>query len=103
MDVVESIILTSCRLLEATEVSLVAETKPVLFFVLDVATPHAEAQHSSVQNILYVCVIFLMYVLQWVQIYSSGVTRVKNDENGTTPPAAQNTRSSSPPCVQSNY
>ena len=70
MDDVESIILTSWRLLDATEVSLVAETKPALicFFVLDVATPHAEAQHSSVQNILYVCVIFLLYVLRRVQI-----------------------------------
>ena len=65
MDDIESTVLTSCRLLNATEVSLVAETKPdlVCFFVLDVATPHAEAQHSSVQNILYVCVIFLLYVL----------------------------------------
>ena len=70
MDDVESIILTSCRLLDATEVSLVGETKPSLicFFVLDVSTPHAEAQHSSVQNILYVCVIFLLYVLRRVQI-----------------------------------
>ena len=69
MDDVESIILTSCRLLDATEVSLVAETKPhLIFFALDVATPHAEAQHSSVQNILYVCVIFLLYVLRRVQI-----------------------------------
>ena len=69
MDDVESIILTSCRLLDATEVSLVAETKPrLIFFVLDVATLHAEAQHSSVQNILYVCVIFLLYVLRRVQI-----------------------------------
>ena len=70
MDDVESIILTSCRLLDAIEVSLVGETKPglICFFVLDVATPHAEAQHSSVQNILYVCVIFLLYVLRRVQI-----------------------------------
>ena len=70
MDDVESIVLTSCRLLDATEVSLVAETKPGLisFFALDVATPHAEAQESSVQNILYVCVIFLLYVLRQVQI-----------------------------------
>ena len=70
MDDVESIILTSCRLLDATEVSLVGETKPdlICFFVLDVATPHAEAQHSSVQNILYVWVIFLLYVLRRVQI-----------------------------------
>ena len=70
MDDVESIILTSCRLLDATEVSLVAKTKPALifFFALDVATPHVEAHQSSVQNILYVCVIFLLYVLQWVQI-----------------------------------
>ena len=44
MDDVESIILTSCRLLDATEVSLVAETKPdPIFFALDVATPNAEA------------------------------------------------------------
>ena len=62
---IESIILTPCRLLDATEVSLVAETEPGL---MDVATPHAEAQHSSVQNILYVCVIFLLYVLRRVQI-----------------------------------
>ena len=50
MDDVESIILTSCRLLDATEVSLVGETKPdlICFFVLDVATPHAEAQHSYI-------------------------------------------------------
>ena len=70
MDDVESIILTSCRLLDAIEVSLVAETKLglICFFVLDVATLHAEAQHSSVQNILYVCVIFLLYVLRRVQI-----------------------------------
>ena len=70
MDDVEYIILTSCRLLDATEVSLVAETKPglICFFALDVATPHAEAQYSSVQNILYVCVIFLLYVLRRVQI-----------------------------------
>ena len=70
MDDVESIILTSCRLLDATEVSLAAETKPglICFFALDVATPHAEAQHSSVQNILYVYVIFLLYVLRRVQI-----------------------------------
>ena len=70
MDDVESIILTSCRLLDATEVSLVAETKTglICLFALDVATPHAEAQHSSVQNMLYVCVIFLLYVLRWVQI-----------------------------------
>ena len=70
MDDVESIVLTSCRLLNATEVSLVAETEPdlICFFGLDVATPHAEAQHSSVQNILYVCVIFLLYVLRRVQI-----------------------------------
>ena len=68
---VESVVLNSCRLLNATEVSLVAETDPGLiwfFFALDVATPHAEAQHSSVQNILYVCVIFLLYVLRRVQI-----------------------------------
>ena len=65
MDDVESIIVTSCRLLDATEVSLVVETKHglICFFALDVATPHGEAQHSSVQNILYVCVIFLVYVL----------------------------------------
>ena len=70
MDDVESIILTSCRLLDATEVSLVAETEPdlICFFALDVATPHVEAQHSSVQNILYVCVIFLLNVLRRVQI-----------------------------------
>ena len=70
MDDVESIILTSCRLLDATEVSLVGETKPglICFFALDVFTLHAEAQHSSIQNILYVCVIFLLYVLRWVQI-----------------------------------
>ena len=70
MDDVESIILTSCRLLDATKVGLVGETKPglICFFVLDVATPHDEAQHSSVQNILYVCVIFLLYVLRRVQI-----------------------------------
>ena len=70
MDDVESIIVTSYRLVDATEVSLVAETEPSLicFFALDVATPHAEAQHSSVQNILYVCVIFLLYVLRRVQI-----------------------------------
>ena len=70
MDDVESIILTSCRLLDATEVSLVAETKPglICLFAFDVATPHAEAQHSSVKNILYVCVIFLLYVLRRVQI-----------------------------------
>ena len=70
MDDIESIILTSCRLLDATEVSLVAETKTglICFFALDVATPHAEAQHSSFQNILYVCVIFLLYVLRRVQI-----------------------------------
>ena len=50
MDDVESIILTSCRLLDETEVSLVGETKPglICFFVLHLATPHAEAQHSSV-------------------------------------------------------
>ena len=65
MDDVESIVLTSSRLLDATKVSLVAETESglICFFALDVATPHAEAQHSSVQNILYVCVIFLLYVL----------------------------------------
>ena len=70
MDDVESIILTSCRLLNATEVSVVAETEPnhILIFSLDVATPHAEAEHRSVQNILYVCVIFLLYVLRRVQI-----------------------------------
>lgn len=70
MDDVESIILTCCRSLEATEVSLMAETQPGLtcFFDLDVATPHAEAHESSVQNILYVCVIFLLYVLRWFQI-----------------------------------
>ena len=70
MDDVESIILTSCRLLDATKVSLVAETKPglICFFVLDGATTHAEAQQSSVQNILYVCVIFLLYVLRRVRI-----------------------------------
>ena len=70
MDDVESIILTSCQFLDATEVSLVAEIEPCLicFFALDVATPHAEAQHSSVQNILYVCVMFLLYVLRRVQI-----------------------------------
>ena len=70
MDDVESIIHTSCQLLDATEVSLVAETKPglICFFALDVATLHVEAQHSSVQNILYVCVIFLLYVLRRVQI-----------------------------------
>ena len=70
MDDVESIIRTSCRLLDATEVSLVAETRPglICFFALDVATPHAEAQHSSIQNMLYVCVIFLLYVLRRVQI-----------------------------------
>ena len=70
MDDVEYIILTSCRLLDATEVSLVGETKPSLicFFASDVATPHDEARHSSVQKILYVCVIFLLYVLRRVQI-----------------------------------
>ena len=70
MDDVESIVLTSCRLLNATEVSPVAETDPglICFFALDVATPHAKAQHSSVQNILYVCVIFILYVLRRVQI-----------------------------------
>ena len=70
MDDVESIVLTSCRLLNATEVSLVAETDTglICFFVLDVATPHAEAQHSSIQNILYVCVTFLLYVLRRAQI-----------------------------------
>ena len=52
MDDVESIILTSCWLLDATEVSLVAETKHglICFFALDVATPHAEAQYSSVEE-----------------------------------------------------
>ena len=57
MDDVESIVLTSCRLLNAIEVSLVAETEPdlICFFALDVATSHAEAQHRSVQNMLYVC------------------------------------------------
>ena len=70
MDDVECIVLTSCQLLNATEVSLMAETEPglICFFALDVATLHAEAQHSSVQNILYVCVIFILYVLRRVQI-----------------------------------
>ena len=65
MDDVESIVLTSCRLPDATDVSLVAEIEPdlICFFALDVATPHAEDQESSVHNILYVCVIFLLYVL----------------------------------------
>ena len=57
MDDVESIVLTSCQLLDATEVRLVAETEPNLlcFFALDVATPHAEA-NIALSRTYFMCV-----------------------------------------------
>ena len=91
MDDVESIIRTCCRLLDAVEVSFMAESRHALplFLDLDVATPHAEAYESTIQNTHNVCVVFLLRVFGRVQIQSVGDSREKNDEDGA-PLAAQN-------------
>ena len=60
-----------------------------VFFVLDVATPHAEAHHSSVENILDVGLILFVNVLRRVQVKSVGVSGVEDDED-SAPAAAQN-------------
>ena len=62
MEDVESIIVACCRLMDAAEGSFMRETRctPPLFPYLDVATLHAEAVESSIQNIHYVGVVLLM-------------------------------------------
>ena len=104
MDDVESIPPTCCRLLDTTEVSFMAETRHALhlLFVLDVATLKAEAKESTIQNTLYVCVVFLLRVFGRVQIESVGDLRVQNNKDGV-PLAAQNKYTSNwPPYVQRN-
>ena len=65
MEDVESIVRTSFRLMDAAEVGFMHETRRALpsFFDLDVATPHAEALESRIQNIHYVGVVLLLEVL----------------------------------------
>ena len=64
MEEVESIVLACCRLMDGAEGSFMRETRLVLplFPDLDVATPHAEAVESIIQNIHYVGVVFLLEV-----------------------------------------
>jgi hypothetical protein len=91
MDDVESINETTCRLLHAPEVDLMAETRHAVpcLFDPDFATPMAEAYDSTIENTLYVSVILFLYVVRRVQAQSVGESQVKNDEDGV-PLAAQN-------------
>ena len=77
--------------MHAAEGSFMRETQPVLplFPYLKVATPHAEAMESIIQNIHYVGVVLLLVVSGWVEIHSVGDSREKNDKDGT-PVAAEN-------------
>ena len=65
MDDVEFILLTCCRLLEAAEVSIMAETCNALFLFVgsDVATLVSEGEESSIENFFDVGIVFLLLVL----------------------------------------
>ena len=65
MDDVEFILLTYCRLLNAAEVSIMAETcnALTLFVDSDVATLISEGEESSIENFLDVGIVFLLLVL----------------------------------------
>jgi hypothetical protein len=91
MEDVESIVLASCRLMDRAERSFMRETQRALplFPNLDVATHHAEAVESTIQNIHYVGVVFLLEVSGRVEIHSMGDSREKNDKDGV-PVAAEN-------------
>ena len=66
MHEVESISLTIHRLLDAAEVSLMAETQPVLpvLFHLDISTRQAKGYHGTIENTPYVRVILFLDVLR---------------------------------------
>src|SRR3989337_481567 len=91
MEEVESIVLACCRLMDGAEGSFMRETRLVLplFPDLHVATPHAEAVESIIQNIHYVGVVFLLEVSGRVKIHGVGDSREKNDKAGA-PVAAEN-------------
>ena len=78
-------------MLDATEVSLMAEGGPAIPFLLglDLSTPYAVEKDSTVENRLDVGVILFVHVLRRVQVKSVGVSGVKDDEDGA-PAAAQN-------------
>jgi len=65
MDDIEFILLTCCRLLEAAEVSIMAETCNALFLFVapDVATRVSEGEESSIENFFDVGIVFLRLVL----------------------------------------
>ena len=75
--------MTVCRLLEAAEVSFVAEAylARLVFFYSYVASPHVVAGESIIQNILDLVVLFRVRVTGRVQIQSVGDLRVQHDED----------------------
>ena len=91
MDDVESIVRTSFRLMDVAEVGFMHETRRALpsFLDLNVASPHAKALESGIQNIHYVGVVLLFEVPGRVEIHVMGDSREKNDKDGV-PLAVQN-------------
>ena len=88
---IESITKSTTRLLDATEVGLMAEGDPAApsLLVPDLSTPCLVVKHSTIENILDVGVILFVSVLRRVQVKSMGVSGVEDDEDGA-PAAAQN-------------
>src|SRR4051812_47473816 len=91
MDEIVSIICTSFRLMDTTEVGFMRETRHTIpsYLFLDVATPHAEALESGIQKTLYFGVVLVFEVPRRVEIHGMGDSPVKNDKDGV-PLAAQN-------------
>ena len=66
MHEVESISHTGVRLLDAAEVSLMAESQPILPvpFHLEISTRHVDAYQGTIVNTLYVRVTLFLDVLR---------------------------------------
>ena len=67
-----------------------------MFPDLEVATPHAGAVESIIQNIHYVVVVLLIIVSRRVEIHCVGDSREKNDKDGAPIAAGTNTSNYSP-------
>ena len=87
---VECIQIACWRLLDATEVGVMAESQHALpvYCVPDVASLMAEAEEINIENTLDVGVVFLARVFRRVQIKSSGYLGVQDDKDAAL--AAQN-------------
>ena len=95
MEDIESITDSTTRLLDAAEVSFMAEAGRAVPCLPehDLSTPYAIRKDSTVENRLDVGVILFLHVLRRVQVKSVGEPGVKNDEDNA-PLAAQNKNTS---------